>query len=456
MSLTDTLLVDDVDPLTRAVRGRVITAGDPDWESQRRGFNLTVDVEPYAVVEVADAADVVATVRYAAEHGLSVTAQPSGHGVTDALTGVIVLRTTALQELTIDLDRRTARVGAGVKWQAVNSALTGTGLSGLPGSTGDVSVVGYSVGGGLSWFARRYGLAAERIRAIELVTATGELITATADCEPDLFWALRGGGGDFAVITAVEIELVGIDELYGGRMVWSGDHAEAVLAAVAEYAPTAPDELTLWAWVLQLPDLEMVPSPLRGRRAVAVDITFLGSDADGETLLRPLLDRLPAPLMDGRGRLPLAALGDICAEPTTPVPTVETSMLLERFDAEDARALLDAIGRSSALTLVEVRQLGGELAREHAGRGAMAPVRQPYGLLMVAMAPVPEAVTAALAEMITVRAALAAVDAGRQLPNFGPLAAGNYSAETLTRLADIKRRVDPAGVIRSNRPVPLS
>jgi hypothetical protein len=155
--------------------------------------------------------------------------------------------------------------------------------------------------------------------------------------------------------------------------------------------------------------------------------------------------------------IPLSALGDICAEPTTPVPVLENSMLLTRFEPEDARALLDALdtGRPSALTMLEVRQLGGALAEERPGRGAMAPVREAYAVMMVAMTPVPELAVAAQAEMVTVRAALAAVDSGKQMPNFGPLAEGNYSAETLARLAEVKRRVDPNGIIRSNRPVPL-
>jgi FAD/FMN-containing dehydrogenase len=457
MSTTDAMLGDHVEPLARLVRGSVTTARDPEWDLRRRGFNVTVEVEPYAIVEVTDVADVQACVRYAAEHGLAVTAQPSGHGVTTALTGAIVLRTAALQELTIDVDRRTARIGAGVKWQRVNEALTGTGLTGLPGSTGDVSVVGYSTGGGLSWFGRKYGFAAERILAIDLVTADGELVTATAAHEPDLFWALRGGGGDFGIITAVEIELVPLEQLYGGRMVWGGEHAEAVLTAVADFVPTTPDELSVWTWVMNLPDLEMVPPPLRGKRTMAIDVTHLGSAEEAEALLEPLLHRLPPPLLDTRGMIPLSALGDICAEPTTPVPVLENSMLLTRFEAEDARALLDALdtGRPSALTMLEVRQLGGALAEERPGRGAMAPVREAYAVMMVAMTPVPELAVAAQAEMVTVRAALAAVDSGKQMPNFGPLAEGNYSAETLARLAGVKRQVDPNGIIRSNRPVPL-
>jgi hypothetical protein len=239
-------------------------------------------------------------------------------------------------------------------------------------------------------------------------------------------------------------------------MVWSGDHAEAVITAAADFTKAAPDELTVWSWVLHLPDLEMVPEPLRGRRAVALDVTYLGSTEEAEALLRPLLEQLPPPIMDGRGPTPLAALGDICAEPTTAMPFVEGSMLLDRFDAEDARALLDAFGgdRPTPLTLVEVRHLGGALGQERPGRGAMAPIRQPYGLMMVAMTPVPELAVMARAEMLAVRAALAPIDSGIQLPNFGQLATGNYSTETLARLAQVKRRVDPNRVIRSNRPVP--
>jgi FAD/FMN-containing dehydrogenase len=455
MAITDTLLGDDLEPLARLIKGQVVTPADPEWARHRLGWNLAVDLQPRAVVYVADVDDVVEVARYAAQRGLPITAQPSGHGVTSALNGAIVLRMAALQELVVDVETRTARIGAGVKWQQVNQALTGTGLSGLPGSSGDIAVVGYSLGGGMSWFGRAFGLACDRIRAIECVTATGELILVSPESDPELFRAMRGAGGDFAIVTAIEIELVELDRLYGGRMVWPGDQTEAVLTAAAELMPALPDEMTIWSWLLNLPDLPFIPEPLRGKRAVAVDCTYLGDAARAEQMLAPLLDRLPPPMLDTRAQLPLAAVGDICAEPVSPIPFVEGSALLTRFDAETAAALTRAVGldRPSALTLVEVRQLGAAMSRPTAAQGALAPLAQPYAVLVIAMAPTPEIAALAQVELEALHAALADAESGLQTPNFGPLAEGNYPPDTLAWLATVKQRVDPNSIIRSNRPV---
>lgn len=455
MAVTETILGDDLEPLAGLVRGRVVLPRDPDWDRERLGWNLAIDVRPRAVVYVADTVDVVAVVRFAAQQGIPVTAQPSGHGVSSALDGAIVLRTAALQTLAVDLEQRTARVGAGVKWQQVNERLTGTGLSGLPGSSGDIGVVGYSLGGGMSWFGRAHGLASDRIRAIECVTADGTLITVTEQTDPGLFRAMRGAGGDFAIVTALEIELVELDQLYGGRMVWPGELTEAVLSTAAEVMPSLPDELSVWCWMLNLPDLEIIPDPLRARPMVAVDCTYLGAAEEAERLLAPMLDRLPAPMLDTRGPVPLARVGDICAEPIDPVPVVEDSSLLTRFDAETVTALTTNVNGDgpTPLTLVEIRQLGGALARPVPGQGSMAPIEQPYALLVVSMAPTPEIAAFARDQIAGLKAALGDADSGRHAVNFGPLAGGNYSAETLAWLAEVKHRVDPANLIRSNRPV---
>lgn len=456
MSTVGAEVDDDLGPLFRLVRGRVVDSRDADWPRQRLGWNVAVAAEPRAVVHVSDAADIQAVVRFAAERDIAVTAQPSGHGVSRELCGTIVLRTAALQELTIDTDRRVARVGAGVKWQQLNEALTGTGLTGLPGSTGDVSVVGYCSGGGLSWFGRKYGLAANRLRAIDLVDARGDLIRVTAGSDPDLWWALRGGGGDFGIITAVEIDLLPLDQLYGGRLLWGGEHTAAVLHGFAELTRDVPEELTTWAWMLNLPDLPFIPEPLRGRRAVALDITYLGPGTEADELLAPVLQLLPAPLLDTRGPKPLAELAAIAAEPVDPTPIVEHTAMLSGFDHDVVDGLMDGLDldRPSLLTFVHFRHLGGALRRPVADGGAAGAVPQPYVLFAGAVAPNPDVAVAAEAELVGLLATLADVNTGVAMINMGPLADGNYSARTLARLWDIKRRVDPLGTIRSCRPVP--
>jgi hypothetical protein len=464
--------------LRKAVAGRVIGPDDHGWEQARRGWNLYVDQRPSAVVEVAGVADIAAAVRFAAEHRLPVTTQPRGHGATKALAGAILLRPTALDGLHLDLDRRLARVEAGVRWQRLNRALTGTGLTSLPGSTGDTSVAGYTLGGGMSWFSRMYGLAAHRVRAVELVTPDGEEVRVTGANDPDLFWALRGCGGEFGVVTALELDLLPLSYLHGGRLLWPATNARQVLSAYLEMTAAAPDGLTVWAWLLNLPDLDLVPASLRGRWAVALDLTYLAEGREGEPHHRPLwpdplgwtdtiqastvagralepLRRLPAPAAGALGPVPLSELGTIAAEPTEPMPVMDGAMLLDRFDGAALDALLQAVqpGQPSPLAIVEIRHLGGAVAAVPERPGPIGAVPEPYALIMGGPVFQPEQAGELADALARVEAALAGFGSGRLPPNFGDDPAAIYPPAALERLRRLKRDRDPYQLIRSNRPL---
>jgi hypothetical protein len=443
-----------LDGLRRWVSGRVVGPADPGWNLARRAWNLQVEQQPAAVVDVRSVADAVAAVQVARDHGLAVTVQPRGHGATGALDGAVLLRPTGLDELRVDPATRTARVGAAVRWQLLNEALTGTGLTGLAGSTGDTSVVGLTLGGGLSWFGRRYGLAANRVRAVELVDADARHRRVTADSDPDLFWALRGGGGDFGVVTALELDLLPAPLIHGGRLTWPVEHAEVVLAAFTETTAAAPEELTVWAWLLNLPDVTVPPSRSLHRWSVAVDVTYLGAGPDAERYLRPLR-AATSPPSGSLGTVPLAGLGAIAAEPTEPTPILDGAAMLHTVDAATAEALLAAVapGRPSPLAVVEIRHLDGSLGRPAPGHGALGHLPEPYS--MVCGGPVVEPASAPELQACIDRldAALARFGSGRRPPNFGHAAADIYPPDVLAQLQQVKRQRDPDGVIRSNRPV---
>src|SRR5262249_43109762 len=194
---------------------RVILPGKPDWDEARSAFNLLVDQRPLAIVAGADEEDVAATVRYAREHGLRVAGQSTGHnaGPLGLLDDTIIVNVAGLDEVTIDAEARRVRVGAGVRWEQVVPALSEMGLAALHGSSPDVGIAGYSLGGGMGWLARKHGLQTNSVTAFELVTADGHLVRTDAIHEPDLFWALRGGGGNFGVITAIEFEVYPYSEV---------------------------------------------------------------------------------------------------------------------------------------------------------------------------------------------------------------------------------------------------
>ncbi|MEW9550596.1 FAD-binding oxidoreductase [Nonomuraea sp. NPDC050783] len=431
--------------LRRAVQGRVLLSGDDGFEQASRPWNLSVEQRVAAVVEAAGADDVAAAVVYARSAGLPVAAQPSGHGASGTADGVILLRTGGLDEVRVNAEERTARVGAGARWGQVLAAAGPHGLTGLAGSSPVVSVTGYTLGGGLSWFGRRHGFAADSVRAFDVVTADGERARVTAESDPDLFWALRGGGGgDFALVTAVEFDLYPAPALYGGRVMWPGHRAREVFDAFLEITAEAPDELTLWFNRVQFPQAPAM---------VGVDAAFLGEEADGRALLARL-DKIGDVIVDKRGPVAVANLGDITAEPTDPTPGRSRAELLTRLDETAVAPLLEQ--PVAPLIAVQVRHLGGALAAERPGAGPSGPVAEPYLLYMLGAAVNPELSEAVGARQAAVAGELGGLVSGRKPYTMlagGERAEAAFTAEAVARLREIKRARDPQGVLRANFPV---
>ncbi|PZG17598.1 FAD-linked oxidase [Nonomuraea aridisoli] len=422
------------------VRGTVLAGGEEGFEQARRPWNLAVEQHVLAVVEAADADDVAALVRHASLAGLTIATQPSGHGATGDTDGVILLRTIRLDALDIDPGERIARVGAGVTWGRVLEATGAYGLAGLAGSSPVVTVTGYTLGGGLSWFGRRHGFASQSVRAFDVVDAIGARARVTADSDPDLFWALRGGGGDFAVVTAIEFALHPAPRLYGGRLLWPADQAPAVLDAYRQVTGAAPEELTLWYDLLRFPGA----APM-----VAVDATFLGDGGDAEALMSPL-EKIPGRLSDSRAMLPIARLGSITAEPTDPGPGVTRAELLTGLTDEVAAALLRR--PIDPLLSVQLRHLGGALARPSgtpAGR-----LEEPFALYLFGV-PGQDG-GAAVRERMRQSTGALVPHSGRKPFTFlaaGESAASAFTPDALARLRALKRARDPRGIFRSDFPV---
>ncbi|WP_073266472.1 FAD-binding oxidoreductase [Cryptosporangium aurantiacum] len=443
--------------LTRLVRGQVLSPGDTGWEVARRPWNLQVKQEVRAVVVAEDAEDVAATVRYANQYGLSVAAQPVGHGATTALRDTILLRTGALRGVDVDPVARTARVAAGAGWADVLGRAGAHGLTGLAGSSTGPSVVGFTLGGGLSWFGRKYGFTANAVRSAEVVDANGDRYRVDATRDPELFWALRGGGGDFALVTELEFDLFPAPLLYGGRLLWPAERAAEVLEAYRETVAIAPEELSLWYTLLRFPPIPELPEFLRGRAMVAVDATYLGGLANGRELLSRLL-AVPGTLLDTVGALQVADLGSVAAEPVDPVPAMEYAALLPELDDDAADTLLGVAGphSGSPLNTVQLRHLGGALARPTIGGGAVGHLEEKFSLTGIGMPMGPGMAEQIEAHQALMADAFAPHASGRIFFTFlgseeSPVAA--FPPDVLARLRDVKRRRDPHGVIRSNHPV---
>lgn len=436
----------------------LVLPGDAGWDEARAAWNLAVDQHPAAVAWPRSADDVAAVVGFAREQGLRVAPQGTGHGAgaMASVSDAVLIQTSHLREVTIDAAAGRARVDAGALWGEVTEPAAAHGLAALAGSSPDVGVVGYCLGGGLSWLARRHGLACNSVTAVELVTADGRHVRATGDHEPELFWALRGGGGSFGVVTAIEIALQPVTEVYAGALMFPWERAGEVLHTWREWTATVPESVTSVGRILQLPPLELLPDFLRGRQLAVVEASVL-TDADtGGELLAPL--RGLGAEIDTFAMVAPPALDQLHMDPPEPVPALGGSRALAGLPAEAVDALVAAAGPGSGswLLSVELRHLGGALSRPPDGAGALATAPGDYLMFAVGMTGDPETAAAVAGDVAAVRDAVAPFDAGRGLANFveePSTPTAFHDPETLARLQAVKAAWDPDDVLCANHPV---
>ena len=438
----------------------ILNPGDPGWEDARQAWNLAVDQHPAAIALPSSAGDAAAAVRFARERGLRVAAQGTGHGATPmgSLADTLLIKTSRMHGLTIDPVARVARAEAGVIWRQVTEEAAVYGLTGLAGSSPDVGVVGYTLGGGMSWLGRTYGLSANNVEAFEVVTADGRLVRADACREPDLFWALRGGGGSFGVVTAVELRLFPIARVYAGLLWWPVAAARKVLQTWRELTSgELPDEFTTSARLMRLPAIPDIQEPVRGRSFAVVDVIHLGPSAEADRLLAPL--RAIGPVMDTVKTVPASALSHLHMDPEHPVPGSGDGLLLGSLPpkAIDAAIRVAGAGTLSPLLAVELRHIGGEMKRVRPGSGALAAVDAEYALFAVGMALTPAAGAAVGTAVQAVKSAMSPWAAGQMYLNLADTPRDPrsfWTAEAYERLRRVKAAVDPDDIIRSNHPVP--
>ena len=437
---------------------RVILPGSARWDVARSAFNLLVDQRPVAVVLAANEHDVAATVRYARSHGLRVAGQSTGHnaGPLGLLDDTIVVNVAGLNEITIDAEARRVRVGAGVRWRDVVPQLSEMGLAALHGSSPDVGIAGYSLGGGMGWLARKHGLHTNSVLAFELVTADGHLVRTDAVHEPDLYWALRGGGGNFGVVTAIEFEVFPYSEVYAGALFFPFTRVREVLHAWHEFLPTLPDELMTWAAVLHFPPDPALPEELRGESYTVVWAVHLGSEEEGRRLVAPIRDLDPE--MDTFAMVPPAELGDLAMDPRDPLPFHSAHDLLDGVTPEGIDALVDVIGPDSgaAVTMVQLRHLGGALGRKTAEAGARATLPGSICVFSLGVTPDEESVRPTAATLSGIQAATAPFRTGFY-PNFVEEpsdASAFFDPATWQRLRETKALYDPGDLFKANHPIP--
>lgn len=433
--------------------GAVITPDEADYDRARASWNRAFDARPAIVVEPADAADVAAAVRFARSAGLGVAVQATGHGIARTADGALLIATRGLTEVTVDPATRTARFGAGVTWAPVLAAAQQHGLAPLAGSSPHVGAVGYTLGGGMGWLARRHGLSSDKVRAVELVTADGEIRRVTAADDPDLFWALCGGGaGAFGVVTAMEIELVPVADVYAGNLLYPVELAGEIFARFADWVADVPDELTSAVAVMNYPPLDVVPEPVRGRSFAIVRGCWCGPVEQGARLLSDWR-QWREPELDLFGPMPFADMAAISQDPVDPLPAVATSDSLPRLDAEITEVLLRhtlPVGGPPPLIFTEVRHGGGVLAADGGGAGRRTLGQVPF-LTHAAGIVDPAAPERAVANAASMHEELGPYRVRHAYLNFLEgrdrleRAAEAFTPDELARLQRVKAAVDPDG-----------
>ena len=445
-----------------SIAGRVATPGDSDWDAARAAWNLVADQNPVAVAFAESADDVAKVVTFAGRNDLKVAGQGTGHGAValGPLDDTILLKTERMRGVEVNADAQTASIEAGVLGEELGAAAQTEGMCSMPGSSPNVGVVGYTLGGGLSWLGRRYGFACNRVNAIDVVTADGEQRRVDAESEPDLFWALRGGGGGYAIVTALHVNLLPIAELYAGALILPAELGADALRAWRDWAASVSDDVTSIARFLRPPPIPDVPEPLRDRPLLTFDAACIGSREEGEATIAPLRE-MGEPIMDTFGQIPAAGLSRIHMDPEPPVPGLGHHELLAELPDDAIDAFVGAAGpdAGSPLLLAEIRHLGGALARPAENGGALSSLDADFVMFGVGMPMTPELGQAIEGSLNGIHETMKPWAAPGGYFNFAERPCdvdAILPPETCSRLGEVKRRWDPDGMIVSNHALSLT
>jgi FAD/FMN-containing dehydrogenase len=444
--------------LRRCLRGPVLLPSDPGYDEARIGWNRTVESAPAVIAVACDRTDVQVVVRTARRHDLDLAVQSTGHGTWTRADGSLLLRLSAMDDVTVDPVARTATVGPGATWHQVNAATTAHGLGSLAGRCGTVGVTGYTLGGGSAWLSRTHGFAADSVVSAEVVTADGELVRASADENADLFWALRGGGGSFGIVTSLTFRLYPAERVFSGMSYYPAERADAILAAYRAWSADEPAGMNTAVLLARLPPVPSVLETLQGRQVVAIRVFAVTDEATGRRLVAPLLDAAGPALLDAFAERPFADASTVTngGDP----PALPHRQLVHLFDAlgDDLLDVLVAEGLAADAPygFVELRHWGGAMADPGPDPGPSGHRQTPYSVLAVApyLGSDRDAVDRRVDRLDHALAARATGGSFLNLLTDPDRTATAFTPDNYARLRAIKRRWDPDDVFRPSHHIP--
>ncbi len=450
--------------LRTRLQGSVLIPGDEGYDRARQTWDAkTFDQHPAMVIMPANTSDVQAAVTFAREYDLPIAVQGGGHGHPYPADAALLVNFANMTG--VHISAATARVEPGVLFRDLVQATHAYGLAPLNGFAASVGVVGYMLGGGIGWLARQYGSGAASIRSVELVTADGDLLQVNESTHPDLLWGLRGGGGNFGIVTALECALYPVNEIFAGQVAYPIEQGKEVLNAYLKWTETVPDELTSALRITHFPASPDLPPPLRGTSAMIIMACYNGDAAQGQTLLSPMRT-LGKPLLDTFAQIPYSRVATIANDPddAPPLFLYNESRAFQAFATRDIDTLLDVAGNpASGIFQTEIRHLGGALARQPEDAMAFNCRYAPFYLNVQALAPSPDQLGKGKQSVVTMMQALQPDMMEETLINFLDsgdvglyLTRAAYTPANYQRLRILKDKYDAKDVFRFNHNIPLS
>ena len=360
----------DIASLSQRMRGRLIRPTDTAYEGARRVWNGMVDRYPALIAQVVDQKDVAVAIEFGRRHGMPVAVRGGGHGVAGnaVCDSGLVIDLSGMTAIEVDPVGRTASAEGGVKWGGLDAATQAHGLAVTGGLISTTGIAGLTLGGGIGWLMRKFGLTSDNVVRLHMVTADGHSVVAESDREPDLFWALRGGGGRFGAVTRIEYRLHPVDTVFAGMVMYRAERAADVLALWKRLCDDAPDELTTVASFLRAPPAPFVPESLHGQPVVAIVGCHVGDAAAGAEALSELR-RFGPPEVDLFGPMPYVALQSMLdAGAPFGIRAYWKSGYLRGLGPKEIETIVSQTAAApSPFTQVHLHQMGGAVSREVAG-----------------------------------------------------------------------------------------
>jgi len=442
--------------------GSVVSPGDSGYEDARQIWNRAIDRHPVLVLRCSGVADVISGLQFACSEGLPVAIRGGGHSIAGFSTcdGGVVLDLSAMAAVRVDPRNRRAFAQGGATWRQFDHETQAHGLATTGGQVSSTGIGGFTLGGGIGYLVRKHGLTCDNLLSAEMVTAEGELVRASEDQNTDLFWALRGGGGNFGVVTELEFALHSVGPgILGGAVFYPGQRAAQVLASWRDAVAGAPDDLATVVNLTTAPAAPFLPEDLHGKKVVALAVCWAGPLEEGEEVVRPLR-ALGTPLADLLGPIPYVALQQLIDPVWEPgAANYFTSAFLDELPDPAVETLADAHRRSAGLPAtceLHLSQLGGAMARTASGATAFSQRQSPYLINCVARTPTAEGFEANRAWARGTRDSMARFGTGQMYVNYTgegdeDKVRASYPAETYARLAAVKAHYDPANRFRFNQ-----